>query len=198
MCSTEEQIKPFLEILHNYTKQTDPSLRALEDENRKVKCWNCQNSECFFIHLGYSICDYCGAANGHVVGYYDVKDYDRLHFRKKSIYQRKYHYKKKVNQVSKRLHLTEDQKYELYNKLMAIDNHVVEILNKKYCRKRMISIFYLIKKLLEEMGDEKYKLVYRKISDQTLENYEKWWDSYKSLNNGLTHSSMKTPVNNSS
>ena len=64
---------------------------------------------------------------------------------------------------------------------MAIDNHVMEILNKQYCRKRMISIFYLIKKLLEEMGNEKYKLVYLKISKQTLENYEKWWDSYKSL-----------------
>ena len=181
MCYTEEQIKQFLEILHNYTKQTDPSLRALEDENRKVKCWNCQNSKCFFIHLGYSICDYCGAANGHVVGYYDVKDYDRLHFRKKSIYQRKHHYKKKVNQVSKRLHLTEDQKYDLYNKLMKIDNNVMEILNNQFCRKRMISIFYLIKKFLEEMGCQKSKLVYLKISDQTMENYEKWWDSYKSL-----------------
>ena len=64
----------------------------------------------------------------------------------------------------------------------------------EYCRKRMISIFYLIKKLLEEMGNEKYKLVYLKISNQTLENYEKWWDSYKSLN----HSFVKAPVNNSS
>ena len=88
-----------------------------------------------------------------------------------------------INQVSKRLNLTDEQKYELYNKLMKIDNHVMEILNKQYCRKRMISIFYLIKKLLEEMGCEKYKLVYLKISPQTLENYEKWWDSYKSLNN---------------
>ena len=64
---------------------------------------------------------------------------------------------------------------------MKIDNHVMEILNKQFCRTRMISIFYLIKKLLEEMGCEKYKLVYLKISDQTMENYEKWWDSYKSL-----------------
>ena len=64
---------------------------------------------------------------------------------------------------------------------MEIDNNVMEILNKKYCRKRMISIFYLIKKTLEEMGCEKYKLVYLKISPQTLENYEKWWDSYNSL-----------------
>ena len=135
----------------------------------------------FFIHLGYNICDYCGAANGHVLGYYDVKDYDRLHFRKKSIYQRKYHYEKKVDQVSKRLHLTEDEKCELYNKLMEIEYHVMEILNKKYCRKRMISIFYLIKKLLEEMGCEKSKLVYLKNSPQTLVNYEKWWDSYINL-----------------
>ena len=152
MCYTEEEIKKYLEILNNY--KTVPPLRAVEDANatRKVRCRNCQ-SECFFIHLGYNICDYCGAANGHVLGYYDVKDYNRLHFRKKSIYQRKYHYEKKVNQVSKRLHLTEDQKYCLYNKLMAIDNHIMEMLNKQYCRKRMISIFYLIKKLLEEMGN---------------------------------------------
>ena len=77
---------------------------------------------------------------------------------------------------------------------MTIDNHVMEILNKQYFRKRMISIVYLIKKLLEEMGCEKYKLVYLKISPQTLEVYETWWDSYKSLNN----SSMKKPVNNTS
>ena len=183
MCYTEEQIKQYLEILHNYTKQTDPPLRVVEDADasRRARCWNCYNSECFFIHLGYKICDYCGAANGHVLGYYDVKDYNRLHFRKKSIYQRKYHYEKKVNQVSRRLHLNESQKYELYNKLMEIDNNVMEILNKKYCRKRMISIFYLIKKLLEEMGCEKSKLVYLKISPQTLVNYEKWWKSYINL-----------------
>ena len=120
------------------------------------------------------------------LGYYDQKDYDRLHFRKKSIYQRKYHYEKKIDQVSKRLHLTEEQKYELYNKLMTIDNHVMKILNKQFCRKRMISIFYLIKKFLEEMGGESSKaskLVYLKISGQTLENYEKWWKCFKSLNN---------------
>ena len=100
---------------------------------------------------------------------------------------------KKIHQVSKRLHLTEDQKYCLYNKLMAIDNHVMDILNKQFCRKRMISIFYLIKKLLEETGNEKYKLVYLKISEQ-MANYEKWWNSYKSFND----SSVKAPVNNPS
>ena len=31
------------------------------------------------------------------------------------------------------------------------------------------------------MGNEKYKLVYLKISKETLSNYEKWWNSYKSF-----------------
>ena len=65
---------------------------------------------------------------------------------------------------------------------MKIDNYVMEILNKQYFRKRMISIEYLIKKILEEMGCEKYKLIYLKISSQTLDIYEKWWNSYKDLN----------------
>ena len=177
MTYTEEEIKKYLEILHNYTKKPE------EEISIKAKCCNCQNSECFTIDSGFKICDYCGVANGNVLGFYDVKDYDRLYFRKRSIYQRKYHYEKKVSQVSKRLNLTDEQRYELYNKLMAIDNHVMKILNKQYFRKRMISIGYLIKKILEEMGCEKYKLIYLKISSKTLEIYEKWCDSYNDLKN---------------
>ena len=174
MSYTEDQIKKYLEILKSYNK------KIVDDVIKKVICSNCQNDS-FCVELGYNICDSCGTTNGHVLGYFDLKEYNRFHFRKKSIYQRKYHYEKKVDQISKRLHLTDNEKYELYNKLMIIDNHVMEIVNKQFCRKRMINIFYLIKKLLEEMGCEKHKLVYLKISPQTLENYEKWWDRYNSL-----------------
>ena len=171
MIYKQDQIKNYLEILHNYT--INPS----EEVNLKATCSNCENRESFTIDYGYKICDERGVANGHVLGFYDIKDCDRLYYRKKSVYQRKYHYEKKVNQVSKRINLTDGQKYELYSKLMTIDNNVMEILNKQYNRKRMISIFFLIKKLLAEMGCEKYKLIYLKISPQTLDNYEKWWDS---------------------
>ena len=82
MSYIEDQIKKYLEILYNYTKPVEEV-----DVSRRLKCWNRQNSEYFFIHLGFCICDYCSAANGHVLGFYDVKDYDRLHFRKKSIYR---------------------------------------------------------------------------------------------------------------
>ena len=147
MTYTKEEIEKYLEILRSYSYSE-------EKENKKVRCNNCQ-SDSFVIDSGYNICDSCGTTNGHVLGYFDLKEYDRFHFRKKSIYQRKYHYEKKVDQVSRRLHLTDDEKCELYSKLMNIDNHVMEILNKQFCRKRMISIFYLIEKLLEEMGCEK-------------------------------------------
>ena len=177
MTYTEEEIKKYLEILNNYTSKPE------EEVSRKSKCCNCQNSECFTIDSGYKICYYCGVANGHVLGFYDVKDYDRLYFRKKSIYHRKYHYEKKVNQISKRINLNDEQKCELYDKLLKIDNYIMEILNKQYFRKRMININYLTKKLLEEMGCEKYKLIVLKISPQTLEIYEKWWSSYKDLKN---------------
>ena len=169
---TKKEIKKYLDILHNYSNQQD---------NTVAGCKNCQRDDCFSIYSGQKICESCGTLNGHVLGYYDKKDYDRLHFRKKSIYQRKYHYEKKVQQVSERLKLTDDEKCDLYSKLMLIDNHVMERLNKQFCRKRMISIFYLIKKILEEMGNEKYKQVYLKISKETLSNYEKWWANYKSL-----------------
>ena len=172
---TEEEIKKYLEILHNYTCQPE------EEVSRKAKCFNCQNSECFTIDTGYKICDECGVANGHVLGFYDVKDYDRLYYRKKSIYHRKYHYEKKVNQISKLINLNDDEKCELYDRLIKIDKLFMEILNKQYFRKRMININYLTKKILEEMGCEKYKIIYLKISPQTLEIYEKWWDSYKEL-----------------
>ena len=186
MSYTEEQIEKYLEILNNYNNTSTNQAVEEADADRKVKCWNCQSDgrDCFFVNLRYIICEDCGTTNGHVLWYYDQKEYDRLLFRKKSIYQRRYHYEKKIDQVSKRFHLTEDQKIIVFNKLMMIDNYVMELLNKQFCRRRMISIFHLIKKFLEEMGGESSKaskLVYLKISPQTLKNYEKWWDSYKLL-----------------
>ena len=131
---TEDQIKKYLGILGDY------SINFSVESNLKAKCSNCENSTSFSIDCGYKICDECGVANGHVLGFYDNRDFDRLHYRKKSVYQRKYYYEKKVNRISKRINLKNEQKNELYSKLMEIDNHVMEILNKEYNRKRMISM----------------------------------------------------------
>ena len=178
MSYTEEEIKKYLDILHNYKVDRE----GLTVESTKYKCCNCSNTKSFYIDFGYNICDECGTLNGHVLGIYDIKDNDRVHYRKKSVYQRKYHYEKKVNHISKVINLNDDdEQCELYDRLIAIDNLIMKTINKQFFRKRLININYLNKKLLEEMGCEKYKLIELKISPQTLEIYDKWWNSYKEL-----------------
>ena len=95
----------------------------------------------FYIESGFYMCESCDSLNGHALGYYDLKEYDRFHYRKKSIYQRKYHYENKVKDISKRLALTDDEQYCLYNKLMEIEEKTINEINEHFNRKRMISVF---------------------------------------------------------
>ena len=187
MCYTENEIKKYLDILRSYTK---PKEDKSSETNRKTKCWYCQETD-FEIISGFKICENCGCQNEHYLGYLDKRDQNRLIFTKKSIYQRKYHFEKKINQISQRINLSEDEKYNLYLKLLEIDNKVMEELNKKFNRKRSISIIFLIKKILEEMRNPKHSLVEINIGDQTLENYENWWKSYKSFNLRLCEKTSK-------
>ena len=66
---TEEEIKKYLKILNNCNK-------PLQQFTPKSKCLGCQNTKSFTIDSGYKICNECGTANGHVLGFYDLKDYD--------------------------------------------------------------------------------------------------------------------------
>ena len=173
MSYSQEEIDSYLSILKSY----NPPSRGVSGGSNPPGCVNCREDK-FSIYLGQHICDSCGVFNGYVLGYFDIKERERFFYKKKSIYNRKYHYEKKVNQISKRLKLTGEEKDSLYNELMKIDDNIMKIQNKQFGRKRMINIFYLIKKILQKMGIEKYKLVYLNISPQTLEKYEKWWESY--------------------
>ena len=140
MSYTEEEIKKYLNILSNYKK-------SLQQFKLKSKCKGCSNTESFSSYSGYNMCNECGTLNGHILGQFDVKDFDRLYYRKRSIYHRKYYYDKKVKNISKLINLTDEQKFELYNRLFKIDNYIMKILNNQYFRKRMININYLIKKI---------------------------------------------------
>ena len=180
MVYTNEQISSYNEILNKY-KNNSPSREV--SGRRSPPCCGGGLGGCNppSIYLGQYVCEDCGVFNGYVLGYYDIKEKDRFFYKKKSIYNRKYHYEKKVDQISKRIKLTDEEKYHLYNELMRINDSIMVIQNKKFCRMRMINIFYLIKKILQEIGNKKYKLVYLKISPQTFEKYEKWWENYLSI-----------------
>ena len=70
---TEEEINKYLEILSKYKK-------PMRKFSPKSKCLGCSNTESFTIDFGHKICDECGVTNGHVIGFFDVKDYDRLYY----------------------------------------------------------------------------------------------------------------------
>ena len=156
MSYTEEEIKKYLNILSNYKK-------SLQQFKLKSKCKGCSNTESFSSYSGYNMCNECGTLNGHILGPFDVKDFDRLYYRKKSIYHRKYYYDKKVKNISKLINLTDEQKFELYNRLLKIDNYIMKILNNQYFRKRMININYLIKKIWRKWDVKIIKILNLKL-----------------------------------
>ena len=84
MAYTEEEIKKYLDILHNYKYERDypPTSRGVMGGcyPSKAKCKNCPNTENFTIDWGQKICNECGVLNGHVLGLFDIKDLD---YRKK-------------------------------------------------------------------------------------------------------------------
>ena len=93
MSYTEEEIKKYLDILHNYKVERE---RVIEGTIGSHICKGCSNTESFSSYLGQNMCNECGTLNGHVLGQFDIKDFDRLYYRKKSIYHRNYYYDKKV------------------------------------------------------------------------------------------------------
>ena len=174
MTVTKEDVKKFLDLMNRLKEAVE------EESDRRVKCRICQESD-FEEYGGYYICEHCGCQNGHVLGYYDKRDEEHMVFRKKSIYKRRYHYIKRVDQVSKKIQLNEEEKDYLFNELMEINDEIMERINKKMNRKRMISIVFLMKKILEEKGNEKHLLLQLNTSTKTFAYYEKWWKEYKSI-----------------
>ena len=174
MSVTKEDVKKFLDLM-NRLKET-----VEEETDRRVKCQICQESD-FEEYGGYYTCEHCGCQNGHVLGYYDKRDEEHMVFRKKSIYKRRYHYIKRVDEVSKKIQLNEEEKDDLFNELMEINDEIMERINKKMKRKRMINIVFLMKKILEEKGNEKHLLLELNTSTKTFAYYEKWWKEYKSI-----------------
>ena len=165
----DEEIKNYLNVLNSYK-------RGSSGENPPPH--RCSRFE---EYLGQHLCLDCGKLKGHILGKFDINDTDRLYYQKKSIYHRKYYFEKKVNMMAKLINLTNEEKNELYEKLLLLDCNDIKVINKKFCRKRMININYLIKKILEEMGCEKYKNINLKNNPQILEYYDRWWESYKEI-----------------
>ena len=71
---------------------------------------------------------------------------------------------------------------EVYHKLkldlQKID-HVIEKINEKWKRKRLINITNLIKRVLSEYDKTEADKIQLNISKKTLKFYDKWYDNFK-------------------
>ena len=76
MVYTEEEIEKYTKILKNYN-----SKQFEENNDHKFRC-KCCRSDSFTIDFGQHVCEECGVVNGHVLGYFDIKEKDRFHFKK--------------------------------------------------------------------------------------------------------------------
>ena len=92
MSYTEEEIKKWLNILHKYKVEREGVVGGTVGS---PTCKGCLNPESFSRCLGQYICTECGKFKGHILCNFDIKDFDRLHYQKKSIYHRKYYFYKK-------------------------------------------------------------------------------------------------------
>ena len=77
--------------------------------------------------------------------------------------------------------MTSDEKYELLLKLQEIDDKVMEKINEKWKRKRLINMTYLIKRLLSEYDNCKAKKIELHLSEKILNFYDEWCDDFTKM-----------------
>ena len=160
----------------------------MKDENippktpEKVSCENCGNTH-FFQDGGFRYCKKCFYSVGRVF-IKEITYKDRCCFKQKSIYKREYHYQNKIEEINKKfvLEMTSYEEYELLLKLQKIDK-VIEKINEKWKRKRLINISYLIKRVLSEYDKTKADKIPLRLSEICIK-----------LEQNLNYTFMKKPI----
>ena len=184
MTYSEEEIQKYLSILQNVNDGLN-IVSPVKDEHippktpEKVSCGNCGNTH-FFKDGGFRNCNKCFYSVGRVF-IKEVTFKDRCCFKQKCIYKREYHYQNKIEEINKKygLEMSLNEKYELLLKLQKID-HVMEKINEKWKRKRLINITYLIKRVLSEYDKKRSDKIQLHLSENILKFYDEWYENFLS------------------
>ena len=109
----------------------------------------------------------------------EVNFKDRCCFRQKCIYKREHHYQNKIEEINRNfgLKMSSQEKFELL-KLQKIDK-VMEKINEKWKRKRLINITYLIKRVLSEYDKTRADKIQLHLSAKKMEFYDEWYDNFQ-------------------
>ena len=177
MTYSSEEIQKYTNILNNYKSKQ----RGVKGSKPLCNCrQGGRRGDAIPLqeYMGQHLCIECGKLCGHILGQYDINDFDRLHYQKKSVYHRKYYFEKKVNIIAKLIGLNDEVKSEIYSRLLELDSKAMAEVNKKYNRKRIISINFIILKILKKIDKSDYKKIKFKINPEILNLYNSWWKSY--------------------
>ena len=167
MTYSEEEIQKYLSILQTF-KDGLNVYSSVKDDNmcpktpEKDSCENCGNTH-FFKDGGFRYCNKCFYLVGRVF-IKEVTFKNRCCFKQKCIYKREYHYQNKIEEINKKcaLEMTCNERYELLLKLQKIDK-VIDKINEKWKRKRLINISYLIKRVnMIKQEQTKYNFIFLK------------------------------------
>ena len=183
MTYSEEEIQKYLSILQNF-KDGLNVYSSVKDKHippkipQKVSCENCGNTR-FSKDKGLRYCNKCFYSVGRVF-IKEITFKDRCCFKQKCIYRREYHYQNKIEEIHNKfnLEMTANERHELLLKLQKIDP-MMEKINEKWKRKRLINITYLIKRVLSEYDKTKADKIRLNLSIKILEFYDEWYDEYK-------------------
>ena len=80
-----------------------------------------------------------------------------------------------------KLALSEDEQYKIYKILKEMNDVKLSKLNKKFGRKRLVNVYYAIRKLLKSQGNKQYKRIELNLSPVTLKFYKKCFKFYQSI-----------------
>ena len=74
--------------------------------------------------------------------------------------------------------MSSQEKFELLLKMQKIDK-VMEKINEKWKRKRLINITYLIKRVLSEYDKTRADKIQLHLSEKILKFYDEWYDHFQ-------------------
>ena len=169
MSFTQQQIEQYINILQKYSK---PKPKEKPECDHQLK--DCKP--------GFLICKLCASLIQKIEHKSYYNDFQRCHFKKKSVCDRRYHFENKINYLIKKFDLDFDS--ETLNKLYKILNEINEKemlkkINKEFNRKRLINVNFLIKKILEIINPNLADKIKINNSPNTLELYNSWWDKIR-------------------
>ena len=171
MVFTQEEIDRYISILKKYT-EPKPACKEKPECEHELEEYS----------PGLLFCQKCAAVIHKIENTSSYNDYDRCHFKKKSVYDRRYHFENKINYLIKKYNLDFDSESldKLYKILNEInDKEILKKLNSEFNRKRLININFIIKKILEVINPNLAAKIKIKNSSETLELYNNYWDKIK-------------------